>query len=328
MGLLRNAKDLASPSELIGRSIRQAGVSLTLGVFLGAAATAGATCGVVAFFLANESLLKRLRRNATELVAATRDAVLSTHEGRALLDVLPKPQGLRGLVAAGRKAVCVGKNYREHITELANLGPEWTLEEHPEPVLFLKPTTTYAWPGTPLVLPRQCLAGGGGGGGGQHGIHHELELAVIIGERVRHCTDDAAAMRAVAGYVLALDITDRDAQTAAKVAGMPWSVSKGYDSFLPLSEPFTLDAGKDDWRELRLWLSVNGERRQVCQAGTMLHGVPALVRYISSIMTLEPGDLIVTGTPAGVGRLVPGDTVTAGVIGKVEMTVEVVRSAH
>ena len=323
--MFRGAKDLVSPSELLGRSIRQAGVSLTLGVFLGAAATAGATCGVIAFWLANESLLKRLRRNATDLVAATRDAVLSTQEGRALLDVLPKPQGLRGLVAGGRKAVCVGKNYREHITELAHLGPEWTLEEHPEPVLFLKPTTTYAWPGTPLVLPRQRLAGGDGG---QHGIHHELELAVIIGERVRHCTDDAAAMRAVAGYVLALDITDRDAQTAAKVAGMPWTVSKGYDTFLPLSEPFTLDAAEEDWRELRLWLSVNGERRQACQAGTMLHGVPALVRYVSSIMTLEPGDLIVTGTPAGVGAVVPGDTITAGVVGKVEMTVEVVRSAQ
>ena len=102
---------------------------------------------------------------------------------------------------------------------------------------------------------------------------------------------------------------------AAKVAGMPWSVCKGHDTFLPLSEPFTLGAG-EDWSALRLWLSVNGERRQACEAGAMIHGVPALVRHVSSVMTLEPGDLIVTGTPAGVGRLLPGDRIAAGVEGK------------
>ena len=226
---------------------------------------------------------------------------------------------LRGLLRAGKKAVCVGKNYREHITELAQLGPEWKLEEEPEPVLFLKPTTSYAFPGEPLLLPRRRPTARHDE---KHGAHHELELGVIIGERAKDVADEASAMRCVAGYVLGLDITERDEQTAAKNKGMPWAVSKGYDSFLPLSKPFTL-AADTDWRTLRMWLDVNGERRQACDAGTMIHSVPSLICFISSIMTLEPGDLILTGTPAGVSRLVGGDRITAGVVGYVEMSVDV-----
>lgn len=164
---------------------------------------------------------------------------------------LSSRSSLRELISTtGKKAVCIGKNYREHITELAQLGPEWKLEEEPEPVLFLKPTTSYAWPGTPLVLPRRrpgCPVAA------KLGVHHELELAVVIGTRARHVTNDESAMASVAGYVLALDMTERDEQTAAKNKGMPWTVAKGYDTFLPLSEPFELAPG-EDWRKLRLWL--------------------------------------------------------------------------
>ena len=85
---------------------------------------------------------------------------------------------LEALLRAGKKAVCVGKNYRDHITELAQLGPEWSLEEEPEPILFLKPTTSYAWPGTPLVLPARRSTSGLAT---VHGVHHELELGVIVG---------------------------------------------------------------------------------------------------------------------------------------------------
>jgi acylpyruvate hydrolase len=212
------------------------------------------------------------------------------------------------------------QNFREHITELAQLGPEWLLEEEPEPILFLKPTSSYAWPGEPLVLPRKRPAAPSTA---VHGIHHELELGVIIGARCKDVPDHASAMRCVAGYALGLDITERDEQTAAKMKGMPWAVSKGYDSFLPLSEPFELRPG-EDWRTLRLWLDVNGERRQACEAGTMIHSVPSLICFISSIMTLEPGDLILTGTPSGVGPLVAGDRVQAGVDGHVTIKVDVV----
>eukprot|EP00965_Chrysotila_dentata_P054879 1822090-Pleurochrysis_carterae.AAC.1 len=134
-------------------------------------------------------------------------------------------------------------------------------------------------------------------------------------------------MQAIAGYVLAIDVTERDEQTAAKLKGMPWCVSKGYDSFLPLSGPFKLKEG-DDWRSLRMWLRVNGEQRQACDAGTMINSVPSLICYISSIMTLEPGDLVVTGTPAGVSRLHAGDRITAGIDGYCEMQVDVVQEPH
>jgi acylpyruvate hydrolase len=223
------------------------------------------------------------------------------------------------LLRTGRKAVCVGKNYKEHITELAQLGPEWKLEKEPEPVLFLKPTTSYAYPGEPLLLPRRRPDGSYGDG--THGVHHEVELGLIIGRRCRDVSSDEA-MDAVAGFVLGLDMTERDEQTAAKQKGMPWSVSKGYDTFLPLSQPFTLKDG-EDWRALRLWLEVNGVRRQECEAGVMIHSIPDLLVFISSVMTLEPGDLILTGTPKGVGRVVAGDTITAGVDGKVRMVVKV-----
>ena len=139
---------------------------------------------------------------------------------------------MRSLLREGKKCVAIGKNYREHITELAQLGPEWKLEEEPEPILFIKPTTAYAWPGEPLVLPRKRARPLGTGASSTHGVHHELELGVIIGQKAKDVTDEASAMDCVAGYVVGLDITERDEQTAAKVKGMPWSVSKGYDSFL------------------------------------------------------------------------------------------------
>lgn len=195
-----------------------------------------------------------------------------------------RSRSLEALLRAGRKAVCVGKNYHDHVTELAQLGPEWSTSIEPEPILFLKPTTAYAWPGEPLVLPARRRTSGVAS---VHGVHHELELGVIVGRACKGLTDEAEAMRCVAGYVLGLDITERDEQTAAKTAGMPWSVCKGHDSFLPLSAPFALAPG-EDWRALRLWLDVNGERRQACEAGAMIHSVPRLLCFISSVMTLEP----------------------------------------
>ena len=211
-------------------------------------------------------------------------------------------RSLEALLRAGRKAVCVGKNYRDHVTELAQLGPEWSTNIEPEPILFLKPTTAYAWPGEPLVLPARRRTSGVAS---VHGVHHELELGVIVGRACKGLTDEAEAMRCVAGYVLGLDITERDEQTAAKTAGMPWSVCKGHDSFLPLSAPFALAPG-EDWRALRLWLDVNGERRQACEAGAMIHSVPRLLCFISSVMTLEPPGTARSRARAQGPRLAPG----------------------
>ena len=219
-----------------------------------------------------------------------------------------RASSLQALLRAGKKAVCVGKNYRDHVAELARLGPEWSTDIEPEPILFLKPTTAYAWPGAPLVLPARRR--GAAGVASVHGVHHELELGVIVGRACKGLTDEAEAMRCVAGFVLGLDITERDEQTAAKTNGMPWSVCKGHDSFLPLSAPFTLAPG-EDWRALRLWLSVNGEQRQACEAGAMIHSVPRLLIFISSVMTLEPpsrGQRLPGGGGGGGGgtRAAPG----------------------
>eukprot|EP00965_Chrysotila_dentata_P108584 3586961-Pleurochrysis_carterae.AAC.1 len=152
-----------------------------------------------------------MRRNVLTLVTTARDAVLQTREGQALSraviagvdNVLAdsnEQQNLRTLVTSGRKAVCIGKNYLDHISELSQLGPEWNVEAEAEPVIFLKPTTSYAWPGEPLVLPRSR-----GHVTVKHGVQHELELAVIIGKRVKGERDHQAAMQAIAGYVLAID---------------------------------------------------------------------------------------------------------------------------
>ena len=321
----------------------QASFSLTVGVFLGAALTSGFTCGILAFYFANENVVRRLRVAAKDLATTARDAVLSTEEGQAIKLAVLKTAGreagaaqpgnvvepaaasqttpLHELVASGRKVVCVGTNYRDHISEMSQLGPDWKLEEEPDPVLFLKPSTAIAWPGSPIVLPRSARSG-------TYGVQHELELGLIIGKRASCLADDDSALATVAGFVLALDVTDRDAQTEAKVKGMPWTVAKGRDTFLPLSEPFLLAPG-EDWRSLKLSLRVNNEAepRQHCEPGAMIHSLPALLRYISSVMTLEPGDLVITGTPAGVGRLLPGDCVRAVVEGHVKMVVNVVEEA-
>lgn len=225
---------------------------------------------------------------------------------------------LKALLRSGRKVVCIGKNYEAHITELSHLSPHWDLSIEKDPVIFLKPTTTYAFPGEPLVLPKSPPFFGE--------VHHELELGVIIGEEAKDVQgDDAVAMSKIAGYCVALDMTARDIQTAAKAKGMPWSVAKGYDSFLPISDPFPASdvSGIEGWKNLKLRLEVNGDLKQSCDAGTMIHSVPSLIRYVSSIMTLQPGDLLITGTPDGVGPVFAGDVMKASIQGHCSVTVKV-----
>lgn len=226
---------------------------------------------------------------------------------------------LSQLLRRGKKCVCIGKNYDDHITELTHLvpGKVWDKTKEKNPVIFLKPTTSYAFPGEPLVLPR---------GLSPNEVHHEVELAVLIGEKAKDVVeenDDEVLRRYVAGYLVAVDMTARDVQTEAKKKGMPWAVSKGYDSFLPLSEPFDAAGVGQGWKNFKLWLDVNGTRRQTGEAGVMLHSVPNLIRYCSTVMTLEPGDLISTGTPAGVGPVRPGDVMTCGIEGKCRLEVKV-----
>ena len=153
---------------------------------------------------------------------------------------------------------------------------------------------------------------------------------MLIGKKAKDVVveDDVKLLEQyVAGYCVAIDVTARDEQTEAKQKGMPWTVAKGYDTFCPVSEPFDAAGVGDGWRNFRLWLDVNGERQQCGDAGVMIHAVPKLIRHCSAVMTLEAGDLLITGTPAGVGPVIDGDVIAAGIEGRCSITVPVKRQS-
>jgi 2-keto-4-pentenoate hydratase/2-oxohepta-3-ene-1,7-dioic acid hydratase in catechol pathway len=196
------------------------------------------------------------------------------------------------------KVVGVGRNYREHAIELGNEVP-------PEPLLFLKPNTAVIGPGEPVVLPRQS-----------DNVHHEAELAVVIGRICRDVPLDRVP-DVVFGYTCGNDVTARDLQ---KRDGQ-WARAKGFDSFCPLGPWIETEL---DPADLAVTCSVNGEQRQSGRTSQMIYDVAALVSYVSAAFTLLPGDVILTGTPAGVGPIVDGDDVTVAVEGIGELTNRVV----
>ena len=181
------------------------------------------------------------------------------------------------------KIVCVGRNYRDHAKELGNEVPK-------EPLLFFKPPSSLIATGEPIVLPPASKQ-----------VEYEGEIGVVIGRRVRRARENEAR-DAIRGLVALNDVTARDLQ---KSDGQ-WARAKGFDSFCAVG-PESSDVGALD--TLQLVTRVNGVERQRGRAADMVFAVPALIAYISTIMTLEPGDLIATGTPAGVGPLAPGDRV-------------------
>jgi 2-keto-4-pentenoate hydratase/2-oxohepta-3-ene-1,7-dioic acid hydratase in catechol pathway len=187
------------------------------------------------------------------------------------------------------KIVCIGRNYAAHARELGNEVP-------PAPLIFLKPPSAVIGPGQPILLPPESAQ-----------VEHEAEIAVVMGTRASGVSE-ARALEHVAGYTCLNDVTARDLQ---KSDGQ-WSRAKGFDTFCPVG-PSVVDGL--DWRSLEVICRVNGVERQRGAATLMIFPIPFLVAYISNIMTLEPGDLIATGTPAGVGRLAPGDVVEVEVPG-------------
>ncbi len=201
------------------------------------------------------------------------------------------------------KIVALAKNYAEHAREMESDVPE-------KPVFFLKPPSALIGPGDPIILPRMSKR-----------VDHEVELAVIIGKRAKQVPAEKA-MDYVLGYTILLDITARDLQAEAREKGLPWSLSKGFDTFAPVG-PRVVDRRELDILDLEIGLKVNGELRQFGRTSQMVFKVPELIEYISSAMTLEPGDIIATGTPAGIGPLRHGDRVEAWIegIGKVEFDV-------
>ena len=192
-------------------------------------------------------------------------------------------------VDAPRKIICVGLNYREHAAEGGRAAPE-------EPILFGKFATALLEPGAPIVLPRED----------EH-VDSEAELAVVLGRGGRRIAADDA-LDHVAGYTVANDVS---ARTLQRKDGQ-WLRAKGFDTFCPVGE---LGPVPDDLSTLRVRTLVNGEVRQDGTAADMVFDIPALVAYISAVMTLEPGDLVLTGTPEGVGTLSVGDVVEVEVVG-------------
>ena len=187
------------------------------------------------------------------------------------------------------KIIGIGRNYVAHARELGN-------EVSEVPILFFKPPTAIIGPGEPILLPAISQR-----------VEFEGEIGVVIARRLRHA-DVEAAERAVAGYVCVNDVTCRDLQ---KMDGQ-WGRAKGFDTFCPVGP--RMAAGLD-WRALELSCRVNGIERQRAKATDMQFSIPQLVSFLSGIMTLEPGDLIATGTPAGTGPLQDGDTVEVEISG-------------
>jgi acylpyruvate hydrolase len=191
-------------------------------------------------------------------------------------------------VRQGKKIVAIGRNYSEHIKELNNARTK-------EPFFFLKPTTSYLPTGGKVEIPRGVVA------------HHEVELGLVIGKGGRDISQDAAESH-IAGYALAVDMTARNMQDEVKKKGLPWSAVKGFDTFTPIGS-FIPKSSVSDAHDLMLSLKINGAIKQNGTTGDMIFRIPRLIEHISSIMTLEEGDLILTGTPSGVGPVNPGDSV-------------------
>lgn len=197
------------------------------------------------------------------------------------------------LLELGTKIVAVGRNYAAHAKELGNAVPK-------EPVLFLKPTSSYLPNGGTIQIPHPYES-----------LDHEVELAVVIGQKARDVAE-STAMDYVGGYALALDMTAREIQASAKSAGLPWTVAKGQDTFTPISAVLPKSAINDP-DNLELWLKVDDEIRQKGSTRDMIFKIPFLISHISSIMTLLEGDVILTGTPKGVGPVRAGQKITAGI---------------
>jgi 2-keto-4-pentenoate hydratase/2-oxohepta-3-ene-1,7-dioic acid hydratase in catechol pathway len=188
------------------------------------------------------------------------------------------------------KVVCIGRNYADHIEELGNERPA-------EPIIFLKPSTSVSGPGDPIARPTAI----------SQRIDYEGELAVVIGRICREVPAERAA-DVIFGYTCANDVTARDLQSKDG----QWTRAKGFDTFCPLGPWIETDVNAAD---LALTTRLNDEVRQQSRTSLLLHDVPALIAFVTAVMTLLPGDVLLTGTPAGVGPMDKGDEVSVSIEG-------------
>ena len=220
------------------------------------------------------------------------------HAGR--LPEVAATERLGPPVARPSKIVCIGLNYSDHAREMGLALPT-------EPVVFLKATSALVGPHDAIVIPRNSVK-----------TDWEVELAVVIGRRASYVTE-AEAAACIAGYTLHHDVSEREFQLER---GGTWTKGKGCDTFAPLGPFLATPDELADVDDLRLWLTVNGQRKQQSTTANLVFKVPFLISYVSQFMTLLPGDVLSTGTPAGVGMgfkppqyLRPGDVVELGIDG-------------
>ncbi len=201
------------------------------------------------------------------------------------------------------KIICLGRNYLDHIRELGNKVPD-------RAVIFCKPASSILEDGGSIRIPEYS-----------NDCHHELELALLIGKTGKHISADAA-LSYLAGYGIALDLTLRDVQSELKGKGLPWEIAKGFDTSCPLST-FVPTQQVDNPNQLQLELKINGVTRQAGNTAQMMRSVEEIIAEVSSFYTLEPGDIILTGTPAGVSRIESGDHLEGTIehIGSLQVTV-------
>ena len=196
------------------------------------------------------------------------------------------------------KVVCIGKNYADHAAEMGGAPPE-------SPVVFLKPSTSVVGPGDPIVLPRNSDR-----------VDHEAELGIVIGRLCREVPRERAH-DVVLGYTCGNDVTARDHQ---KADGQ-WTRGKSHDTFCPLGPWVETELAASD---VAVRCTVDGEVRQDGRTSALIHDIPAVIEWVTAFMTLLPGDVILTGTPAGVGPITAGSSVSVSIEGLGTLTNPVV----
>ncbi len=185
------------------------------------------------------------------------------------------------------KFICLARTYKKHAKEMnANVTKK--------PLLFLKPASSVIFSGETIIIPSISKK-----------VHHELELGIVIGKKGKNIPINKAKDH-ILGYLLGLDITARDIQSEAKKNGWPWGIAKGFDTFAPISN-IILKENVSNPNNLDISLKVNGEIRQKSNTKHMIYSIEEIISFVSNIMTLDKGDLIMTGTPEGISEIKTGD---------------------
>jgi 2-keto-4-pentenoate hydratase/2-oxohepta-3-ene-1,7-dioic acid hydratase in catechol pathway len=232
------------------------------------------------------------------------DLVITAIDGHpfAPFSLVGEPQPLAGVRLLApvlpSKVVCIGKNYADHVAEMGLSAPA-------DPIVFLKPSTSVIGPGDAIVLPRNS-----------NRVDHEAELAIVVGRLCRE-VPRARALEVVLGYTCGNDVTARDHQAADK----QWTRGKSHDTFCPIGPWIETDLDASD---VVVQARVDGELRQDSRTSMLIHDIPAVIEWITAFMTLLPGDVILTGTPAGVGPLTAGQSVSVTIGGVGTLTNPVV----